>query len=129
MPTLKRPVAYFNKEDFTLDGNLVLKLRDKPRFVLFQANGCYHCDQVKPHFQRLANGLATEGKIECLTIVADGDTHDDREIARKIPRIYRKIEGYPSFLLFIKGERIPYTGERTVEAFKEFLKKAVETHK
>lgn len=129
MSALKRPVAYFNKEDFTLDGNLVPELRDRPKFVMIQANGCYHCIQAKPHFQQLANELAKEQKqIDCLTIVADGDTYDDRYIARKIPKIYKNIQGYPSFLLFINGKRIPYTGERTVEAFKKFLKAAIETH-
>ena len=105
------------RHDFTNDGNLVARLCHTPTFVMFQANGCIHCNTAKPAFQQ----LAATGIVRCMTVQADGDLPSEREIVKIIDKIYPGFRGYPSYMLFVNGRKIPYTGSRDVSSMYSFV--------
>lgn len=112
------PIAYLEISDFTPSGDLVPKLTKKPVFVMIQAEYCGHCQSAKPAFQALAN----EGLLTCMTIQADGARQGEKDLAKMLDVIYKGFRGFPSYMLFINGNRIPYTGGRTLQEMKQFLK-------
>jgi thiol-disulfide isomerase/thioredoxin len=122
MEYLKQPIAYLERSDFTDDGNLVPILRRVPTFVMFQAVGCGHCTTAKPAFQALAN----EGIIQCMTVQGDGERPSERAIVPLLPKILSTNRiGYPSYMLFINGKKIPYTGARDKTSMKNFIQGAL----
>lgn len=114
---LKNPIMYLERSDFTSDGNLVPALRKIPIFVMFQADFCGHCKTAKPAFQRLAN----EGLIKCMTVQGDGERKSERDIVPMLPTIYPGFQGYPSYMLFINGRKIPYNGNRDLNSMRTFI--------
>ena len=115
--TLRYPIQYLERSDFTSSGDLVPSLQKKPIFVMFQADGCFHCTNSKPDFQRLADSKF----ITCMTIQGDGTTPGEQALKPLIPKIYPGIVGYPSYMLFSKGRKIPYTGGRDMGSMKRFI--------
>lgn len=76
---------------------------------LFKAEWCGHCVNFKPVW----NELQKTEKINFVTY--DADTHKD-EIKNF------KIEGYPTLILKKGNEAVEYSGGRTVEDIKDFIK-------
>lgn len=110
---------YLEKSDFTSDGNLVSSLQRTPIFVMFQASFCGHCTTAKPAFQRLAE----EGRITCMTI--QGDEPKQKDLMPMLDKIYPGFQGYPSYMLFIYGTKIPYNGERDLDSLRDFVQNFV----
>jgi thiol-disulfide isomerase/thioredoxin len=121
---LRKPIAYLEKRDFVttitdgvMDANLVTSLRSSPVFVMFQSSMCHHCTMAKPAFQQLAD----LGIVQCMTVQADGERQSERDIVPILNAIYPNFKGYPSFMLFVRGQKIPYTGSRDVTSMKNFV--------
>jgi len=117
MKMLKDPIMYLERPDFTDDGNLVPALRRTPIFVMIQANFCGHCQSAKPAFQRLAE----QGLVTCMTIQGDGERQSERNIVPLLSKIYPGFQGYPSYILFVGGRKIPYKGGRDLISMRKFV--------
>jgi thiol-disulfide isomerase/thioredoxin len=114
---LNPPVMYLVDSDFTPSGDLDPKLARKPIFVMFQAGYCGHCTTAKPAFQALAD----EGIVQCATFQADGDRPDEKALAKRLDTVYPGFRGFPSYMLFVNGKKIPHVGGRSVNDMKQFV--------
>lgn len=114
---LHRPVGYLEKQDFTADGNLVQGLRGIPIFVMIQSRRCPHCQTAKPAFQQLADSNI----VKCMTIQVDGDRPSERALGQMIRENYPEVLGYPSFMMYAKGQRMFYDGPRDFNSMKAFV--------
>lgn len=111
------PVAYLLRSDFTSDGNLVASLARKPVFVMIQTNGCGHCVRAKPAFQQLAN----EGAVTAMTIDGGSSNPAEKPLKDMLDVIYPNFRGFPSYMMFVNGKRIPYTGDRSLASMRQFV--------
>ncbi len=124
MATLKHPVGYLEKTDFSDSGELIGQLHDKPIFIMIQGDYCGGCTASKPDFQELAN----DGQITCMTIQLDGERQSERDIQSSgvLDNIYPNLDTIPSYVLLIKNQRIPYVGQdRSFTALKQFIKEYI----
>lgn len=110
-------IPYLVVPDFGDGYNINSSLQRKPIFAMIQADFCSHCRHAKPAFEQLAN----EGIVDCMYIQGDGKTPAERDLVHIIPKIYPNFQGYPSYMLFINGKKIPYTGGRDLKSMKSFL--------
>jgi hypothetical protein len=118
----KEPIEYLERSDFTADGsNLIHPLRRSPIFVMFQSARCGHCTVAKPAFQTLANLEL----FKCMSIQTDGIRQSERDIEPILGNIYTDFQGYPSYMLFVGGRKVPYIGARDVESMKNFVLGAI----
>jgi len=103
---------------------LVYKFLVKPRlehfssetvFRMFSLEGCPHCIEAKPHFEKITSTKEINGKpIEI--VVVDAKDKLTTEFG---------VSSFPTFILTKDGKNINYDGERSETAFMEFLKKNV----
>lgn len=88
-----------------------------PAFVLYYADWCPHCKTVKPEFETFSkNGFVTIGGTNVSVRMIE---------ATKNPEIMKKnnVKGYPTFHFYsADGKTVEYTGDRTVQAYLDFLK-------
>jgi thiol-disulfide isomerase/thioredoxin len=103
---------------------LVYKFLVKPRlehfsnetvFRMFKMEGCPHCVAAKPEFDKILSTKEINGKPIEVSVV---DSKDD--LTTKFG-----VTSFPTFILTKDGKNINYDGERTSNAFLEFLKKNV----
>lgn len=120
MEHFKRPVKYLIESDFYANGDIVSELDRKPLFVMIFASGCVHCKNAKTDFQRLANSRV----VETAVIQADGTYPGERELARRIEKIYPNFRGFPSYMLFYRGMKYPYDGGRDYASMRYFVTNA-----
>jgi thiol-disulfide isomerase/thioredoxin len=118
MAELKHPIGYLERADFSDSGDLIGQLGGKPVFVMIQGNYCGGCTSAKPDFQRLGN----DGVVTCMTIQVDGEKQSEKDLSSILNNIYPNLETIPSYILYVKGKRIPYKGnDRSVTALKQFV--------
>ncbi len=115
------PVYYLEKIDFDNNGNIINKNipTDKPIFIMIQASWCPHCTHAKPDYQEFAN-RNQESAFVC-TIQADGKEPGEVNIKNIIPKIYSNFAGYPSYIVYYKGRRIPFENGRQLQDLENFL--------
>ena len=103
-------VALATREDFAgASGS------DGYKFVMFGVDWCPHCVKAKPEFQALGP-KQTIGGQSCEMQVINPET-DPNPYKGKV-----KIAGYPTVVLLDKaGSVTEYEGERSTQAFQEFL--------
>jgi thiol-disulfide isomerase/thioredoxin len=125
MATLKYPIGYLERSDFSDSGDLIGQLGGKPVVVMIQGLYCGACTTAKPDFQR----LSTDGTVTCMTIQLDGDRKSEKDIQSSgiLNKIYPNLEGIPAYVLYVNGnKRIPYQGtDRSFEALKQFVQQYV----
>ena len=114
---LKHPIGYLERTDFTESGNLQGGLNNKPVLIMIQSESCGHCQTAKPAFQSLGD----EGIVSCMTIQPDGERQSERDIKPILNNIYPNFRGFPSYILYVKGQRIPYEGGRSASELREFV--------
>lgn len=118
---LEYPVYYLEKSDFNNNGNIINNNipKDKPVFIMLQANWCPHCTHAKPDYQEFAN--RNQDKVFISTIQVDGKRPDEQNIKNLIHNIYPNFQGYPSYIVYYKGNRIPFEDGRTLSHLENFL--------
>jgi thiol-disulfide isomerase/thioredoxin len=122
---LQYPVYYLEKSDFNNDGDLVNKKipTDKPVFIMLQANWCPHCTNAKPAYQQFAN--RNEDKAFVCAIQVDGTRPGEQNIKSLIRNIYPDFQGYPSYIVYYKGEKIPFEEGRSLSHLENFLQRLI----
>jgi len=98
-----------NFKDIVLDDS-------KDVLIELYAPWCGHCQKLEPIYNELADKLADVKNV----VIAKMDA-----TANDAPHAKYQAKGYPTIMLAPAGKKdspIPYTGERTVEAFEKWLK-------
>jgi len=122
MEYLTSPVIYLDKTDFNEDGKLVsFKIIDKPIFIMIQAVFCGHCTRAKPWFQEFS--VRNKDRVICCSIQGDSEYPDAKNMGNIIKKICPNFMGFPSYVVFHKGEYIEYDGGRKTEDLENFLNK------
>ena len=82
-----------------------------PKIVLYYVPWCPHCKNMMPEWNKLEqsmNGSQTNvNKVNC---------EENPEEAKK-----NNVDGFPTIILFKDGKSIPYEGDRSAEAIKDFV--------
>jgi len=82
--------------------------------VEFYAPWCGHCKRLAPTWDELAAAASKDGRFK----VGKVDCTVEKDVAAK-----QNVAGYPTIKLFKDGKVVEeYSGQRTVEAFTEFVK-------
>lgn len=110
-PFIKSSVVKLSGADFENDEPW--KLKDKKcSFVLFYANWCGHCQDLKPEYAKFAN-VAQYIKVYAV------DADENKKILESINNSNSKfkVESFPTILLYSNGMPVEeYTGERNYSA-------------
>ena len=106
-------IALATHEDF--DGAAGSPSSNSYKFVMFGVDWCPHCVKAKPEFQALGPTQTIAGQ-SCEMQVINPET-DPNPYKGKV-----KIAGYPTVVLLDKAVSVTeYEGERSTQAFQEFL--------
>lgn len=119
MEYLTRPVVYLDSNDFDDEGNIINPLlpKDKPIFIMLQANFCGFCKMAKPDFQEFAE---KNPNFVVASIQADSKNPDVVKLKNKINKIYPNLVGFPSYMIYAQGKRIIYNGGRSYKDLQTF---------
>lgn len=122
MTYLVEPIFYLEKSDFDNNGNIVnSKLKsDKPIFIMIQASWCFHCNKAKPEYQKFAN--KNNKKVIITTVEADNERCKNIDLEK----LYPNFQGFPSYIVYHKGKKIPFTSGRSEKDLTNFLNKIIE---
>lgn len=93
--------------------------QDKHVFVDYFAQFCWHCMNMVPEWNILAEHYLGENPARNDIVIAKVDGGVELELANRYG-----VNAFPSFLFFKKGENFPntrYTGWRTTDAFIQFI--------
>ena len=99
---------FFNK-------NTTEKYSGVPRIINFNTEWCGYSKQFKPvwdEFSKLMRGRNIQ--------VIDKKCDVDKDFCKK-----NEIMGYPTVILFLENEKIPYNGPRKVESLINFVNKYI----
>lgn len=84
--------------------------KEDAKFVMYYAEWCHHCKESKPEFQKLSQIKKINNKsVKCVAINYEQNNMNEN------------IEGYPTFILYVKNKKILYEGNRNFNDFKLFL--------
>jgi len=94
---------------------------DKARLSICYADWCGHCKEAKPSFEEISkNGEVSiaNGTVVTVRMLNADDPKNESELTRL------KVAGYPTLILeTTDGKRIEFKGERTTQAYLDFLNK------
>jgi protein disulfide-isomerase-like protein len=91
------------------------QIKDGTKLVLFYADWCGHCKNIKPIWEEAAKDV--NAKENRMIKVNCGDGKDkDQEIMKKY-----KIDGYPTIIKFVNGTPKVYNGDRDADSFKNLF--------
>ena len=87
------------------------------KYVLaeFYAPWCGHCKNLAPHYEKAATELKEAGSDAKLAKI---DATVEQELAKKFG-----VQGYPTLLWFVNGQKSDYKGGRTSETIVEWINK------
>jgi len=103
-------------ETFSGDMEELEEPKSKLTCTMYYTEWCGYCKKAKPEWNKLTdeyNGKNANGKTIIITKI---NCEENPEIAKQ-----EQIEGYPTFKFSLDGQEVPYNGERTYNAFKEFI--------
>jgi thiol-disulfide isomerase/thioredoxin len=83
------------------------------RFTMFGTDWCPHCTAAKPIFESMGSTTTIAGQEVALRVV---NPEKDKAAATGF-----EIDGYPTFYLEKDGQKIKYSGPRSVDGFRQFL--------
>ncbi|KAJ1483462.1 thioredoxin-like protein [Baffinella frigidus] len=87
-------------------------------FVEFYAPWCGHCKRLDEPWNKLAEQMAEDKDAgEPVAIIAKVDATIERYLSGRF-----KIKGFPSLLMFSKGQMITYQGDRSYDDLLVFVK-------
>jgi thioredoxin-related protein len=87
-------------------------------FTMYYMNGCPHCESILPEYRNfVASGqLDNNGKKTTIRMLEQADPNAAPELEA------HNVKGFPTFILStVDGKNIEYSGERSVEAMKDFI--------
>lgn len=93
---------------------------DMNTFTLYYMNGCPHCESILPDYKNFvaAGQIVTNGKKTKIRMLEQGDPNAAPELAAN------NVKGFPTFILSTaSGDNIEYSGDRTIDAMKDFIAK------
>ena len=102
---------YFTKKDETFAFG-----DDDAVFRLIYVDWCGHCTVTKPEFDKLGKVFTTNSGKNVVIEKLNGDTQ--RNLVEKLNV---DVRGYPTILFTNNGITKKYNGERTFEAFEQYL--------
>jgi thiol-disulfide isomerase/thioredoxin len=122
---LQYPVYYLEKSDFNNNGDIINNEipTDKPVFIMLQANWCPHCTSAKPAYQNFAN--RNEDKAFVCSIQVDGNRPGEQNIKSLIRNMYPDFQGYPSYIVYYNGKKIPFEEGRSLSHLENFLQRLI----
>lgn len=82
-------------------------------FTMFGVDWCPHCVSTKPEFEKLGATKTIGGKSVTMRYV---NPEKDKQAAAGYD-----IQGYPTLYLEKAGQKIKYAGQRTAQAFEQWL--------
>ena len=88
-------------------------------FVKFYAPWCGHCKKMAPDYKELGAKYNVDGSR---VKIAKVDSTIHKEFSGKYG-----IEGFPTLKLFVNGEPIDYSGERTKDAITSFISNKIKS--
>jgi len=111
---------YLSQED-TNEGfnNMTATVAETHSLVMYYADWCGHCQRTKPEFAKLGSTKTIGGKsVKVLAVNAD----ENPELVNG-----KEIRGYPTIHLYDSLGKLvqEYSGQRTVQAFEQFLNQHV----
>lgn len=80
-------------------------------FTMFGVDWCPHCKTAKPIIEALKTNM-TNGDVDIRVVNPEKEPHAAEGF---------QIDGYPTFYLEKGGQKMKYSGPRTVEGMKAFL--------
>jgi len=92
-----------------------------PVFVIFHAPWCGHCKRTMPEFEKLQQSF--KGPVKLVAINAD--LEENKELVQS-----QKVQGFPTIRYYpsgMSGKFDEYNGERTAEAFEQYLVQSAPT--
>jgi thiol-disulfide isomerase/thioredoxin len=94
---------------------------DKPRLSICYADWCGHCQAAKPSFEEISKDgqvSIANGTVVVVRMLNADDSKNESELKRL------KVAGYPTLILeTTDGKTIEFKGERTTQAYLDFLNK------
>lgn len=98
--------------------------------ILLHATWCYWCKQFRPEWDKFVKGQKDNENLMVVEIEAD----QLERIKQKTTELYDLIVGnesigFPCVVLFAKGQRYTYEGERTETALKSHLNNVINDKK
>lgn len=100
----RRLLGAYNAEGF-LDSGATL--------TMFGVDWCPHCVAAKPEFEKLGSTKTIGEKSVTMRYI---NPEQDKQAAAGYD-----IQGYPTIILEKAGQKIKYSGQRTAQAFEEWL--------
>ncbi|CEM25460.1 unnamed protein product [Vitrella brassicaformis CCMP3155] len=101
--------------------NMEQHLKNKPYFVKFFAPWCSHCQKLAPIWDQLAEEVHRE-RLDFSVGEVDCDKY------REICEDYH-VEGYPTLILAVDGDRYVYDEEREATALKKWAVATLKRHR
>ena len=117
-------IAGYARADESEDSDVVVLTNDsfddfvsENKYVLaeFYAPWCGHCKNLAPHYEKAATELKEAGSEAKLAKI---DATVEQDLAKKFG-----VQGYPTLLWFVNGEKSDYKGGRTSETIVEWINK------
>jgi len=117
-------IAVYTQAEESEDSDVVVLTNDsfddfvtENKYVLaeFYAPWCGHCKNLAPHYEKAATELKEAGSEAKLAKI---DATVEQDLAKKFG-----VQGYPTLLWFVNGQKSDYKGGRTSETIVEWINK------
>jgi thiol-disulfide isomerase/thioredoxin len=113
IPSLNIPAESIKKPE-SFSGSIS---GEKPVMILYYASWCGWCKKIKPVWEQLKETVKNNPELNNKVIITEIQCDVENP-----PEKAKKINGYPTIILEHNGKEISYEGDRTIEAFTEFIK-------
>ena len=103
---------FFQEMQWGIGSSSYLEGFTNKTFVFFRMNGCGHCDDMKPEWNKFTSSYGDDGPVELKEVEKDDMTTQQQTW----------VKGFPTLVLVENGKVLKtYEGERTAAGFKSFL--------
>ncbi len=106
----------FNVENFSGINEEIEESKSTLTCTMYYTEWCGYCKKAKPEWSKITdeyNNKTLNGKTIIITKI---NCEENPEIAKE-----QGVEGYPTFKFSLDGQEQVYSGERTYNAFKQYI--------
>lgn len=96
--------------------NLNEDIKDNRKLVLFYANWCGHCKNIKPVWDETASEINTDNNNKMLKLNVGDGKPEQKEMMKKY-----NINGFPTIIMFENGENKGVLEKRDKKSFLEYF--------